>query len=90
MKRRHSTHRRRRGRARAPRVGGIIYWVRSMGPGDHKDLEPMYFVGRLTRNTDEGHRGDIRARPTRLGKGEYTGVYAPSDFTDVDGKSLWP
>jgi hypothetical protein len=64
--------------------------VRSTGPGDHKDLEPMYFVGRLTRNTDEGQRGDIRARPTRLGKGEYTGVYAPSDFMDVNGRSLWP
>jgi hypothetical protein len=55
-----------------PKAGDTIYWIRDQGPGDRRVLVAMYFKGRLTRDTDEGRRGDVRARPKRLGPGDYT------------------
>jgi hypothetical protein len=67
----------------------IIYWVRSIGP-DGKDRVPMYFKGVLTRKTDEGHPGDIQARPVHLGSGEYTATYGADDFEDENGNAWLP
>lgn len=71
------------------RKGDLIYWVRSIGPGKKTDLVPMYFCGRLTRDTDEGARGDVKARPEKLGPGDYTAVYGAGDFLDKDGRPIF-
>lgn len=73
-----------------PKMNDVIYWIRSEGPGDKRDLVRMYFKGRLTRATDEGRRGDIKARHTDMGPGDYTAVYAPSDFLNATGEHIWP
>lgn len=66
------------------KLNTVIYWVRSVGPGG-KDRVPMYYRGRCSR-ADEGAIGhDIKARPTRLGKGAYTAVYGGGDFEYQDG-----
>jgi hypothetical protein len=66
----------------------IIYWVRSSGGGKPDDLVPMYFKGRLMRDTDEGRHGDIQARPVRLGKGPYVATYGGDDFVDREGRHI--
>jgi RadC-like JAB domain len=66
----------------------VIYWVRSRSSAG-KDRVPMYYCGRLTKDTDEGRRGDVRARPVRLGRGEYTAVYAPDDFEFENGDPVF-
>ncbi len=82
--------RRRYGHAHSvPRLNSIIFWERSSGGGT-RDLVPMYFKGRLTRNTDEGSRGDVKARPQHLGPGPYTAVYAPDTFVHAGGSYIWP
>ncbi len=73
-----------------PEIGDVIYWERSVGPGDARDLVPVFFKGRLTRDTDEGMRGDVRARPKSLGPGEYTAVYAADTFINATGERIWP
>jgi hypothetical protein len=73
-----------------PKMNDIIYWIRSEGPGSKRDLVRVYFKGRLTRDSDEGRRGDVKARPTELGSGDYTAVYAPSDFLNATGEHIWP
>ena len=77
--------RRRRGRARTP---PIVYWVRSVGP-EGKDRVAMYYKGVLRRDSDEGMRGDLRARPVSLGDGPYTAVYGRYDFEHEDGSPLF-
>jgi len=64
---------------RSLKKNDVIYWVRSTGFGGD-DLVPMYFKGRLTRDTDEGSRGDIQARPVHLGPGPYVATYGADDF----------
>lgn len=65
---------------RKPRDGDIVFWVRSVGPGDSKDRVPMYYKGRC-RDHSEGEVGfDIRARPVTLGLGPYTATYGEDDF----------
>lgn len=66
----------------------VIYWVASVGPGG-KERVPMYFKGRLTRDTDEGSRGDVKARPVRLGPGPYVAVYGGDAFEDEAGRPLF-
>lgn len=66
----------------------IIYWVQSVGPGDAKERVAMYFKGILTRNSDEGMRGDIRARPQHLGPGEYTATYGGDTFEHENGTPI--
>lgn len=50
-----------------------VYWLRSSGMGE-EDWVRMIYKGRCTRE-DEGAVGqDIKVRPARLGRGEYTCV----------------
>lgn len=63
----------------------IIYWVRSTGPGNVKDRVPMYFKGRLSKNCQDGLRGDVKARPVSLGQGEFTSTYNHTDFELENG-----
>lgn len=66
----------------------VIYWVRSVGP-QGKERVPMYFLGQLRRNTDEGNVCDVKARPVALGKtGNYTAVYGAGDFEQEDGTPI--
>jgi hypothetical protein len=73
-----------------PKVDDMIYWERARGPGNARDLVAMYFKGRLTRNTDEGQRGDVKARPYHLGPGEYTAVYGADAMVNATGEYIWP
>ena len=52
-------------------IGTIINWVRSTGP-DGKEVIPMYYCGRWNRDCADGLKGDIKARPVKLGPGEFT------------------
>jgi hypothetical protein len=49
------------------RLGDVVFWVRSIGPGNVKDRVPMYYLGRLLQHSNEGERGDVRGRPIFLG-----------------------
>lgn len=73
-----------------PKIDDTIFWERSRGPGDARDLVPMFFKGRLSRNTDEGLRGDVKARPKHLGYGEYTAVYGADAMVNAKGDYIWP
>lgn len=58
-------------------------WIRSVGPGDSRELEEVYVYGPTTRR-DEGIVGhDLRVRPTRLGPGEYTMVVSPDSIEEL-------
>lgn len=70
------------------RADTIIYWIRSIAAGGAKDRVPMYFKGRLGRDTDEGSRGDIQARPVSLGPGPYTATYGGGDFETEEGTPI--
>ena len=55
----------------------LANWIRSIGPGNTRDLVEVWVYG-PTRRKDEGQVGhDLRVRPTSLGPGEYTMVVAP-------------
>lgn len=70
------------------RHGDIVFWVRSVGPGDTKDRVPMYYKGRCQR-ADEGIVGyDIRARPVTLGEGPYTATFDGGSFEWQDGTEV--
>ena len=68
-------------------IGTIINWVRSTGP-DGKEVIPMYYCGRWNRDCADGLKGDIKARPVKLGPGEFTATYGPSDFETTDGQPI--
>jgi hypothetical protein len=71
-----------------PKLNQIIYWVRSIAVGGKKDRVPMYYKGRCNR-ADEGEVGyDIKARPVRLGQGEYVATYGVADFEFEDGTEV--
>lgn len=58
-------------------------WIRSVGPGDTRDLVEVYVYGPTTRS-DEGIVGrDLRVRPARLGPGEYTMVVSPDSIEEI-------
>jgi hypothetical protein len=65
----------------------VIYWVSSVGPSG-KERVPMFFKGRWGRNCDDGQKGDVRARPTSLGPGEFTATYNPDSFEMEDGTPI--
>jgi len=68
----------------------VIYWVRSIGPGDVKDRVPMRYKG-LCDRADEGLVGfDIKARSVEMGPGEYVATCGGSDFEDEDGNPWHP
>jgi hypothetical protein len=70
-------------------IDTIIYWVRSVGPGG-KDRVPVYFKGRWAHTCADGQRGDVKARPVKLGVGQFTATYAPDAFEYEDGEPVWP
>lgn len=68
-------------------------WVRSIGPGDIRDLVRMTYKGRHRVNNDEGLRGDVMCRPSHLGDGEYTVTVGFQDCETLDGREFtqnWP
>ena len=66
------------------RILGIANWVRSIGPGDQRDLVEVYVYGPTDRD-DEGIPGhDVRVRPTSLGRGDYTMVVSPDAIEETD------
>ena len=65
----------------------VIYWVRSIGPSG-KDRVPMYFKGTWTRDCADGLKGDVKARPIKLGPGAFTATYNPNDFETKDGAPI--
>ncbi len=68
-------------------IGTVIYWVRSQGP-DGKERIPMYFKGTWGRDCADGFKGDVKARPVRLGNGPFTATYNPYDFETEDGNPV--